>query len=105
MWMNRLNDGKVISMMKTLILICGLGIPQPDCSMATAEVVIPGPDAQSLVGCGLHGQAYIAYGAIANYLDGNHYLKISCTAGDRLPGPRLEPIQALQPAPIPYAVP
>ena len=38
----------------------------------------------SLVECGLHGQAYIAHGAIAEYLDGAHYLKISCTSGRRL---------------------
>jgi hypothetical protein len=92
-------------MMKTLILICGLGIPQPDCSMTTPEVVILGPEAQSLVECGLHGQTYLAYGAVANYLDGNHHLKIACTAGDRLPGPRVEPIQTARPAPIPFAMP
>jgi hypothetical protein len=74
-------------------LICTLGTPQAECSTATAEAVIQGPDAMSLVECGLHGQAYIAYGAIADYLDGEHYLKISCTAGERLPAPTIEPIQ------------
>lgn len=67
-------------MMKTLLLICSLGTPQSDCSVATAEAVIEGPDAMSLVQCGLHGQAYIADGAIAGYLDGAHYLKVTCTA-------------------------
>lgn len=49
--------------------------------MATAEAVIQGPDAASLVQCGLHGQGYIAHGAIAGYLD---HLKIACTSGQRL---------------------
>jgi hypothetical protein len=92
-------------MVKTLVLICSLGISQPDCSTATAEVVIPGPDAMSLVECGLHGQAYIAYGAIADYLDGEHYLKIVCTAGERAPAPPIEPIQTARQSPIPYAMP
>jgi hypothetical protein len=47
-------------------------------------------------------KAYIAYGAIVDYLDGNYYLKISCAAGDCLPGPRVEPIQTARPAPIPF---
>jgi hypothetical protein len=38
---------------------------------------------RALVQCGLHGQAYIARGAIAEYLDGAHYLKITCTSGER----------------------
>lgn len=71
-------------MMKTLLLICPLSTPQADCSIATAEAVIQGPDATSLIQCGLHGQAYIADGAIAGYLDGRHYLKITCTSGERL---------------------
>jgi hypothetical protein len=53
-------------MIKSLVLICSLGVPQPDCSTVTAEAVILGPDAMSLVERGLHGQAYIADGAIAN---------------------------------------
>jgi hypothetical protein len=81
-------------MFKTLLLICALETPQAECSMTTAEAVIQGPDATSLVQCGLHGQAYIAHGAIAGYLDGAHYLKITCTAGQRLPGTPLEPIQS-----------
>jgi hypothetical protein len=68
-------------MMKTLLLICALGTPQPDCSIETAVAVVQGPDAESVVVCGLHGQAYIAEGAIAGYLDGTHYLKITCTSG------------------------
>jgi hypothetical protein len=83
-----------IAMIKTLLLICTLGTPQADCSTATAEAVIQGPDAMSLVECGLHGQAYIAHGAIAGYLDGAHYLKIRCTAGERRRAPAVEPIQA-----------
>jgi hypothetical protein len=84
---------KGFEMIKTLLLICTVGTPNADCSIATAEVVIQGPDAASLVECGLHGQAYIADGAIAGYLDGAHYLKIACTSGQRLPAPEIEPIQ------------
>ena len=71
-------------MIKTLLLICAIGTSHADCSMDTAAAVIQGPEAMSLVECGLHGQAYIAHGAIADYLDGAHYLKISCTSGRRL---------------------
>jgi hypothetical protein len=93
-------------MIKTLLLICTLSTPQPDCSMATAEAVIQGPDAMSFVQCGLHGQAYIADGAIAGYLDGAHYLKITCTAGERLRAPTIELIQTSRRSPtIPYAMP
>ena len=30
-------------MLKTLLLICTIGTPQPDCSIETAEAVIQGP--------------------------------------------------------------
>ena len=49
----------------TLLLICALGTSHADCSIDTAEAVIQGPDAMSLVECGLHGQAYLADGALA----------------------------------------
>lgn len=88
-------------MIKTVLLICTLGIPQPDCSMRTAEAVIQGPDAMSLVECGLHGQAYIAHGAIAGYLDGAHYLKITCTSGERSTAPTIQPIESATLAPRP----
>ena len=74
-------------MFKTLLLICALGTPQADCSTATATAVIQGPDVMSLVECGFYGQAYIADGAIAGYLDGAHYLKISCSSGERVRAP------------------
>ena len=86
-------------MIKTLLLICSLGVPQADCSVATAKAVIQGPDAVSLVNCGLHGQAYIADNAIAGYLDGAHYLKISCTAGERLRAPTRQPIMSAEQPP------
>ena len=86
-------------MMKTLLLICALGTPQADCSTATAEAVIQGPDATSLVQCGLHGQAYIAHGAIAGHLDGAHYLKITCTSGERLHTPTAQPVRSATPPP------
>ena len=64
--------------MKTLLLICALAVAHGDCSVDTAEVVVQGPESQSLVVCGMHGQAYLAEGALAGYLDGGHYLKITC---------------------------
>jgi hypothetical protein len=71
-------------MMKTLLLICALGIPRGECDVETATAVIQGPEAPSLVACGLHGQSYIAEGALAGYLEDGHYLKISCTAEARV---------------------
>jgi hypothetical protein len=93
-------------MLKTLLLICTIGTPQPDCSIATAEAVIQGPEAMSPIECGLHGQAYIAPGAIANYLDGAHYLKTICTSGDRLQAATMESLETgRRSAQIPYAMP
>ena len=71
-------------MMQTLVLICALATPQADCGPDTADTVVQGPEAMSLVECGLHGQAYIAGGALAGYLDNEHYLKVSCISGRRL---------------------
>lgn len=71
-------------MMKSLILICALGLARPDCTTETAIAVVQGPDAGGPAQCGFVGQAYLADTAMANYLDGEHYLKILCTAGDRL---------------------
>ncbi len=71
-------------MIKTLILICAVGIARPDCSEETAVSVVRGPDAGNLSQCGFLGQAYLADTVFAGYLDGDHYLKILCTAGDRL---------------------
>jgi hypothetical protein len=79
-------------MMKALLLICALTTPQADCSVDTADAVIQGPDAMSLVECGLHGQAYIAGGALAGYLDDAHYLKVACTSRPIPPG---APVQSL----------
>ena len=47
----------------------------------------------SLVECGMHGQAYVAGGALAGYVDNEHYLKVSCTAGRRVRAPALQPIR------------
>ena len=92
-------------MIKILLLICTLSTPQADCSITTAEAVIQGPDAMSLVECGLHGQAYIAHGAIASYLDGAYYLKITCT-GERPRPSTTEPIEIARRSPaVPYAIP
>jgi hypothetical protein len=65
--------------MDVLILICALGIAQADCSTTTATVVVQGPEASGPASCGLHGQAYIASTAIAEYLYDGHYLKLACT--------------------------
>lgn len=72
-------------MMKTLILICALGMARGDCTEDTSVAVLQGPDASGLAQCGFLGQAYLADTAMANYLDGEHYLKIVCSAGDRRP--------------------
>ena len=69
--------------MKTLLLICALGVAHGDCTVDTAEVVVQGPEWQSLAVCGMHGQAYLAEGALAGYLEDGHYLKITCTPGSR----------------------
>lgn len=71
-------------MMKTVILICAIGMARQDCSTETAMTMIQGPDAGNLASCGFLGQAYLADTVFADYLDGDHYLKILCTAGDRL---------------------
>lgn len=78
-------------MMKTLILVCALATARPDCNPETAMAVVQGPDAGGLANCGFVGQAYLADTAIANYLDGDHYLKILCMAGDRPEIQRAEP--------------
>lgn len=70
-------------MMKTLILICALGMARNDCTPETSVAVLQGPDSSGLAQCGFLGQAYLADTAMANYLDGEHYLKTLCTAGDR----------------------
>ena len=71
------------SAMKTLILICVLGLSRPDCSIETATVVVQGPEATNLAQCGFVGQAYLANTALAGYVEDGHYLKILCTSGDR----------------------
>ena len=91
--------------MKTLLLICALAVAHGDCSVDTAEVVVQGPESQSLVMCGMHGQAYLAEGALAGYLDGAHYLKITCTpeSGARAAGPLHQ--TAVPAPPAPFQVP
>ena len=69
-------------MMMTTILICAIGVAQPDCSTETAQTVIQGPKANDLAQCGFLGQAYLANTAFADDIDGEHYLKILCTVGD-----------------------
>lgn len=72
-------------MMKTLILVCAIGLPRGDCGVDTAVSVIQGPESGNPAMCALHGQAYLAETVLSDYLNGEHYLKIACTAGDRRP--------------------
>ena len=72
-------------MTKTVILICALGMPRAECDLQTAEAVIQGPMAAHAGRCGLLGQAYLAETPLADYLDGEHYLKINCTFNDQRP--------------------
>ena len=82
--------------MKTLILICALGLARADCSTETAVAVIQGPEAGMPGQCGLYGQAYLADTALRDYLDGEHYLKIRCSMGNH---PRPRPLEASRTAP------
>jgi hypothetical protein len=70
-------------MMKSVILVCALAMPRGDCNLQSAEAVIQGPDAAHPGQCGLYSQAYLAETPLADYLDGQHYLKITCTSKDR----------------------
>lgn len=72
-------------MVKSVILICALGVSKGDCNLQSAEAVIQGPSVAHAGQCGLYGQAYLAETVLADYLDGEHYLKIICTSGDRRP--------------------
>ncbi len=65
--------------MKSLLLICALGLSHADCTIDTASAVIQGPLASGLAQCGFLSQAYLADTAIAGYLDDAHYLKITCS--------------------------
>jgi hypothetical protein len=67
--------------MKTLILICALGLSRPDCSIETATIVVQGPEVTNFAQCGFLGQAYLADTALAGYVEDGHYLKILCTPG------------------------
>lgn len=64
--------------MKSLVLICALGLSHADCSVETATVVIQGPESGGPAQCGFLAQAYLAGTSVAGYLDGNHYLKVTC---------------------------
>jgi len=73
-------------MIKTVILICALGMARADCTPETSVVVLQGPDAGGFAQCGFLGQAYLADTAMAEYLDGEHYMKILCAAGNQSNG-------------------
>ena len=76
--------------MKSLILICALGLSHADCAIDTATVVIQGPEAGGPAQCGFLAQAYLAGTSIAGYLERDHYLKIACSP-DRLRRAGAEP--------------
>jgi hypothetical protein len=63
---------------KTLILVCSTTLTHSECSSETATAVIQGPLVQSVMTCGLHGQAYLAETALERYLDDAHYLQLIC---------------------------
>jgi hypothetical protein len=65
--------------MKSLILICALGLSHADCAIDTATAVIQGPEGRGPAQCGFLAQAYLAGTSLAGYLDGSHYLKIACS--------------------------
>jgi hypothetical protein len=67
--------------MKSLILICALGLSHADCTIDSATVVLQGPEGGGPAQCGFLAQAYLASTSIAGYLDDDHYLKVSCTPG------------------------
>jgi hypothetical protein len=48
----------------------------------------------------MHGQAYIAGGALASYVDDKHYLKVSCTSGRRVRPARLQSVRSTAPAQV-----
>jgi hypothetical protein len=80
--------------MKRLLLICALGMPRADCSVATAEAVIQGPESGSLVPCGSMVKPTSHHGAITGYLDGTHYLKITCASDRPRPAPPASPVES-----------
>jgi hypothetical protein len=65
--------------MKSLILICALGLSHADCTIDSATVVLQGPEGGGPARCGFLAQAYLASTSIAGYLDDAHYLKVSCS--------------------------
>jgi hypothetical protein len=66
--------------MKSLILICALGLSHADCTIDSATIVLQGPASGGLAQCGFLAQAYLAGTSIAGYLDDAHYLKVTCSA-------------------------
>ena len=65
-------------MIKTLILVCATTLAHDECSIESATAVVQGPPVQSVMTCGLHGQAFLAETALARYLDDGHYLQLVC---------------------------
>jgi hypothetical protein len=63
--------------MKSLLLICALGLSHADCTIDSATVVLQGPAGGGPAQCGFLAQAYLAGTSIAAYLDDAHYLKIT----------------------------
>lgn len=66
------------AMLQIMIFVCSVNISPADCHFETALDVISGPQAESVVACGLQGQALIAATSIARRGPGE-YIKIKCS--------------------------
>jgi hypothetical protein len=60
-----------------VILICSVNVPPANCQPETALDVVPGPNAQNEIMCGLLAQSALANTAIKPQ-DGLEYAKIVC---------------------------
>jgi hypothetical protein len=65
-------------MLQIMILVCSVNLSPADCQIETALDVISGPQTQSVVSCGLQGQALIAATSIARR-GPDEYIKIKCS--------------------------
>lgn len=72
-------------MIKVLILVCNLALhPTHSTCQPGAEGVepYPGPDADTIVQCGLYGQTYLAEQHVGRRIDlTKEYVKVRCSWG------------------------
>jgi hypothetical protein len=64
-----------------LILICSINLGQADCQQDTAIDVVRGPHVESVMMCGMAGQAMIARTVLLRN-DGQEYMKLLCLPSD-----------------------